>query len=243
MKIKLQFTLLFVFSISVFTSLNAQSVYKRKLDVNQDTISSQNKNSYSYGSYKFDKKNSVKASLISPFFNILSVFYTRYLDQESALQFGFSLMSDYKYSNGSDSRAINGQALTIEYRYNLRGNHSNCSYIQPFTRIINGSADAKYSKSDYYWDQNAGKYITTEINQSYSETCLSAGVGFLLGVQNTVKNKLVFDVYAGPVYSFHINNSSTRPAIVPEYTNRGSLQDLVVKGYGIRAGLCIGFLF
>lgn len=248
MKFKLFLATAIVISISITSISNAQSIYKRKLDSRTDSGSMLSKNAYpSYSSYKFDKKHSIKANLISPFFNILSVFYTKYLDQETALQFGASLMSDYKYSNsngsGSEERKLNGQAITIEYRYNLSGNHSNSRYIQPFTRIINATADARYSYSGTYWDPNQGKYVSNDVKQNYTETCVSAGFGFLLGLQNTVKNKLVFDLYAGPVYSFHINSSSNRPAGVPEYSSRGGLQDLIVKGYGIRAGLSMGFLF
>jgi hypothetical protein len=89
---------------------------------------------------------------------------------------------------------------------------------------------------------NSNNQWVTE-NISYNESCVSAGLGFLLGVQNTVKNKLLFDLYAGPVYAIQINPSSNRPSNVMENTSRGGLQDLIVKGYGIRAGLSIGFLF
>jgi hypothetical protein len=142
-------------------------------------------------------------------------------------------MTDFNYT--SQDRILNGQALTLEYRYLLKGSHANGTYIQPFTRFINASATAKYS----YEDSNQ----SVSVNGSYNESCLSAGLGFLLGVQNTVKNKLVFDIYAGPVYAIQINPSSNRPSNAPENTNRGGLQDLIVKGYGIRAGISMGFLF
>jgi len=237
MKIKLFLAILIILSIGIATVSKAQSIYKRKLENIQNTDPSSNNSSYSgySSSYKFDKKNSLKASLISPFFNVLTVFYTKYLDKETALQFGASIMSDFNYT--SQDRVLNGQALTIEYRYLLRGSHANGSYIQPFTRFINANAAVKYSRSSY----NNGQWITD--NGSYNESCLSAGLGFLLGVQNTFKNKLLFDLYAGPVYAIQINPSSNRPSNVTEYTNRGGLQDLIVKGYGVRAGVSIGFLF
>lgn len=237
MKIRLLFTIIALLSIGILNISKAQSIYKRKLENVQDTNASSNKSSYSgYSSYKFDKKNSLKANLISPFFNILTVFYTKYLDKETAFQCGLSLMTDFNYT--SQDRVLNGQAITFEYRYLLKGNHANGTYIQPFTRFINANAAVKYSKSTY---NNNGQWTTENFN--YNESCLSAGLGFLLGVQNTVKNKLLFDLYAGPVYAIQINPTSNRPALASENTSRGGLQDLIVKGYGIRAGISIGFLF
>jgi hypothetical protein len=235
MKIRLLFTIIALLSIGMSNISKAQSIYKHKLENVQDTNSSATgKTNYSsYNGYKFDKKNSLKANLISPFFNILTVFYTKYLDKETALQFGASIMTDFNYT--SQDRVLNGQALTIEYRYLLKGSHANGTYIQPFTRFINASATAKYSNN------NTNQSVTDK--GSYNESCLSAGLGFLLGVQNTVKNKLVFDIYAGPVYAIQINPSSNRPSNASENTNRGGLQDLIVKGYGIRAGISMGFLF
>jgi hypothetical protein len=235
MKIRLLFTIIALLSIGMSNISKAQSIYKHKLENVQDTNSSAiGKTNYSsYNGYKFDKKNSLKANLISPFFNILTVFYTKYLDKETALQFGASIMTDFNYT--SQDRVLNGQALTIEYRYLLKGSHANGTYIQPFTRFINASATAKYSNN------NTNQSVTDK--GSYNESCLSAGLGFLLGVQNTVKNKLVFDIYAGPVYAIQINPSSNRPSNASENTNRGGLQDLIVKGYGIRAGISMGFLF
>ena len=236
MKFKLFLAQLIVLSISFTSVSQAQSIYKRKLETRMDTNSYQGRNGVTnYSSYKFDKKHSIKANLISPFFNVLTVFYTKYLDQDKAFQCGLSLMTDFNYT--SQDRVLNGQALTIEYRYLLKGNHANGTYIQPFTRFINASAAVKNSTSTYtngQWVQN---------NYNYNESCLSAGLGFLLGVQNTLKNKILFDLYAGPVYAIQINPSSNRPSAAPENTGRGGLQDLVVKGYGIRAGLSIGFLF
>ncbi len=233
--IRLLFTIIALLSIGMSNISKAQSIYKHKLENVQDTNSSAiGKTNYSsYNGYKFDKKNSLKANLISPFFNILTVFYTKYLDKETALQFGASIMTDFNYT--SQDRVLNGQALTIEYRYLLKGSHANGTYIQPFTRFINASATAKYSNN------NTNQSVTDK--GSYNESCLSAGLGFLLGVQNTVKNKLVFDIYAGPVYAIQINPSSNRPSNASENTNRGGLQDLIVKGYGIRAGISMGFLF
>lgn len=240
--------LLLVISTGITTTVNAQSIYKKRTDNSTDTNPSTYKSaSGTYGSYKFDKKNSIKANLISPFFNVLTVFYTNYLDQERAFQVGVSLMTDFKYSgsngSGGEDRKLNGQALTLEYRYNLSGNHSNSRYIQPFTRIINANFDAHYTNTSYYFDPVTNQYVNANKNINYNESCLSAGLGFLLGVQNTIKNKLVLDLYAGPVYSFEVTTSSTRPAGVSEYSNRGGLQDILLKGYGIRAGLCLGFLF
>jgi len=239
MKIRLFLSLIVWLLTSILTVSHAQSIYKRKLENIQDTNSSTTgKTNYSsYYGYKFDKKNSLKANLISPFFNILTVFYTKYLDKETALQFGASIMTDFNYT--SQDRVLNGQALTLEYRYLLKGSHANGTYIQPFTRFINASATAKYSNQ--YYNNNTNQWVTDK--GSYNESCLSAGLGFLLGVQNTVKNKLVFDIYAGPVYAIQINPSSNRPSKASENTNRGGLQDLIVKGYGIRAGISMGFLF
>lgn len=239
MKNSLSLIVLITLAIGLSYSSNAQSIYKNKKDFiprNKDGQSNNTKNNY--GVIKFDKKHSMKANLVSPFFNILTVFYTRYLTDETALQFGVSLMSDFKVNN-SDDRVLNCQAITAEYRYLLKGSHANGSYIQPFTRFINANADVKLRTS--YFDNVQNKYITKDIN--YNESCISAGLGFLLGVQNTVKNKLLFDVYAGPVYAIQINPSTNRPAGVSESSSRGSLQDVLVKGYGIRAGFCIGFLF
>ena len=240
MKNNLTLIALFIFAFSISTLSNAQSIYKNKRDLNTENkdVQTNTNTKSSYSLAKFDKKHSLKANLISPFFNILTLFYNRYLTDETALQFGFSLMSDFKVNN-SDERVLNCQAITAEYRYLLVGNHANGTYIQPFTRFVNANASVSFQKG--YYDNNSNQWVSKKIN--YNESCLSAGVGFLLGVQNTVKNKLLFDIYAGPVYAIQINPSTSRPSEISESSSRGSLQDLIVKGYGIRAGFSVGFLF
>lgn len=240
MKNKITSITLFILAISFSTIVNAQSIYKRKKDFITNNKETPNNNTYSgYNAVKFDKKHSLKANLVSPFFNVLTVFYTKYINEETAMQFGASLMTDFKTNNNNEDRVLNCQAITAEYRYLLIGTHANGSYIQPFTRFIN--ANAAVSLQQDYYDKNQSKWVNNKIN--YNESCLSAGVGFLLGMQNTVKNKLLFDVYAGPAYAIQINPSSTRPFGISENSGRGSLQDLIVRGYGVRAGFCIGFLF
>lgn len=239
MKNKLSLAVLLILAVGLTTLLNAQSIYKNKKDLNVENKDSQTSSTKgNYSSIKFDKKHSLKANLVSPFFNTLTLFYNKYITDETALQFGVSLMTDFKTNNNGE-RTLNCQAITAEYRYLLSGNHANGSYIQPFTRFINASASI--SDQQYVYDNGQSQWIYKNIN--YNESCLSAGVGFLLGLQNTVKNKLLFDVYAGPAYAIQINPSSSKPSNISASSNRGSLDDLIVKGYGIRAGFCVGFLF
>lgn len=240
MKNNLSIIVLLIFAIVCSSLSNAQSIYKNKKDYITENKNVQGNNTKNIVSIiKFDKKHSLKANLISPFFNILTVFYNRYLTEETAIQFGASIMTDCKFNTDNDERNLNSQAITAEYRYLLIGSHANGSYIQPFARFINANASVSLQKE--YFDNTLNKWVNKKIN--YNESCVSAGLGFLLGFQNTVKNKLLFDVYAGPAYAIQFNPTNNRPSDVAESNERGSLKDLLVKGYGIRAGFCIGFLF
>ncbi len=241
--------IILVISILITSNSFAQTLYIPKED--KQSATTINKNLSTDNSIKdqenpvntpvFDKKNSLKMSLISPFIQTFTLFYTRYLNEEKAIQLGISTMNEFTYS--SNKFTITSQAFTIEYRYLLSGTHGMGSYIQPFSRTINFNSTVAINGGGYY-DYNQGKYIYTS-GSSYHESCISTGLGFLIGFQNTFKNRILLDMYLGPVYSIQMFKKTNAPAgtYPTTFPDRATLDDAILKNYGARAGLSIGFLF
>ncbi len=231
-----------VLSILLTGTAMAQTLYVPKDDKKSSTTMDKNRQSSEYRKSNentpvFTKKNSIKVGLISPFIETLSLAYNRYLNDESAFQIGFSHTNDLTLN--SNKYNINAQTFTLEYRYILSGTHALGTYIQPFSRTINYHSTVAATTT---WDYYSGKNITTS---SYTESCISTGLGFLVGFQSAFKNKILIDMFVGPVYSFQLERKTGAPAgtYPSSFSDRGTLDDHILKNYGVRAGLNLGFLF
>jgi hypothetical protein len=189
-------------------------------------------------------KQCVKVNLISPFVNTLSVFYQYNKNDENAWQFGVSVMTNFEINAGSAysvsnnqvlyysiaNSVVNAQALLAEYRYSLKGNVANGSYIQPFTRILNAQIESDFSVN--------GQATRNKVS------AISVGLGVLFGAQALLKDKITLDVYAGPVYAIKVSESKDLPAGIQlsRASDRGGLNDPIITGYGLRAGFTLGFV-
>jgi hypothetical protein len=108
-----------------------------------------------------------------------------------------------------------GIAITPEYRIYYNKNAISGMYVAPFLRYQN------YKLTN---DQNATAKYT------------SFGGGVLLGRQWVYRNGFVLDLFAGPIYNAGSLSSVTDAAI---FNKPG----FGIDGFGIRAGLSLGFGF
>ena len=188
------------------------------------------------------KKNGAKINLLSPLYSNLSVSYQCLLTPFRSIQLTASYMdfNDFvKFGNVDDLR-VTGFSITPEYRIIFSGYGLNGFYVGPFLRYMD------YKKTFDYTD-----YSTLFMENSSFK---SAGIGFNIGKQFIIKNTVLVDLFAGPVYQVlvqeKINQSITRQ-MQPFYNNyedfsnylAPSIPNRYLKGYGIRAGITIGIAF
>lgn len=207
------------------------------------------------------KKNAIKFNLVSPIFNTINLSYQRMLTPYKSLQVtaAYTNFDDFKEDHSIDKNSVKGLNLTADYRINFSGYGLNGWYISPFARYLNYSKDS-YKESigyDYSYD--------LQEKSSYQ----SIGVGLLVGKQFIIKNTITIDLFAGPSFSFLVNQNRKinynvsssgnnyyyesfyyddyRNANVIDENLRSYLGDVIpnnyLRGYGIRAGINIGFAF
>jgi hypothetical protein len=187
------------------------------------------------------KKNGAKINLLSPIYSNLSVSYQCLLTPFRSLQLTASYMdfNDFRYYGNIDDLRVTGFSITPEYRINFSGYGLNGFYVGPFLRYMD------YKKTFDY-----DNYSTSvKENSSFK----SAGIGFNVGKQFIIKNKVLVDLFAGPVYQVlvqeKINQSIIRQTPMfydyEDYSDylAPSIPNRYIKGYGIRAGITIGIAF
>lgn len=174
------------------------------------------------------KNNALKINLLSPAYGNLSLSYQRLLNPFKSINvvLGYIDFDDYTRFNTTDKFRLQGASIIIEYRTNLTGYGLNGTYFSPFTRYINyQTTDSKILST-----------TTTELTGNLQ----SAGIGFIVGKQYIIKNKVALDLFAGPSYQILLAN--TRPG----HTQNDflpSISDRYLAGYGIRAGITMGIIY
>jgi hypothetical protein len=192
------------------------------------------------------KLNVLKINLLSPIVSSLMLFYEHSLNKESSLQLGMGYMDFYgfgssnrdSYSSSSLTSKTNfnentkGFFITPEYRYLISGEHMNGLFIAPFM---------KYTYMHYHEDYELqGSLPKTTHNDNYYYHSL--GIGITIGQQIIYKNRVSIEIFGGPVYNMLLNSSGNggndnKPTISESFSNQ------IIRGYGCRAGLTVGFLF
>lgn len=193
-----------------------------------------------------DSRNNLKLNLLSPFYSNLSVFYQRAIDEDNSFQIGASYM-DFSgvFGSSSSSSGIDYSksnevtkmfSITPEYRYNLTGQYLSGVYFGSFLRYMN--INYTFDKSQYIYSGSGSTTVNTSESYQYN----TVGLGVLVGSQLLYKRKISFDAYIGPVYNIVVSSNHTvnsnNDVNIPD-----GIPTLFVRGYGIRAGICIGFAY
>jgi hypothetical protein len=198
--------------------------------------------------YGLPKDNIITLNLLSPIYGTIMVFYQHNLTSDNSYQVGTGFMSfDGFGSSNADKPHTTAFFLTPEFRYTLAGDHMNGTYVCPFVKYTNMTYSREYGHtySGYY-------YPSTGASPSYPSYAFgyqTLGVGICLGQQTIFRNKISLEVFAGPVYNMLLDK--TRPSYIdPRFVDEisdvqvdESINKINIKGYGVRAGLTVGFLF
>ncbi|MES2691795.1 MAG: DUF3575 domain-containing protein, partial [Bacteroidota bacterium] len=199
-----------------------------------------------------DKKNILKANILSPIFNTLNLSYERVLKGSNSLTIGASYMdfddfgnSDYRYPKPN---RVNGGSLTAEYRIYFEDKVLHGSYFAPFIRYMYYERNLQYNVTYSYYDPVIG--YTYGYEGGEKDKYQGAGIGFIAGYQFIIKNVFSIDLFGGPVYQLLLQkdrklvNTSNNPngKLRDEYLSE-NIPNRYLYGYGFRAGITLGMLF
>jgi hypothetical protein len=180
-------------------------------------------------------ENGLKINLLSPIYSNFSLSYQHLINPFKSFQVTAAYMDFNDYINeGNDDLRVQGFSLTPEYRINFNGYGLNGFYAGPFLRYM-----------DYQKTYNTS-FLTEDSKFK------SIGLGFNIGHQFIIKNTVLIDLFAGPVYQVLIQDDVNRtkmPSSPIYYTGFSdqylaeSIPNRYIRGYGIRAGITIGVAF
>jgi hypothetical protein len=191
----------------------------------------------------------LKINVAAPIFsNTLSVAYEKMLDKEISWQIQSGITYHYDLDAGVQHTRM--FTLSPEYRYVINEGAKYDLFVSGFARYI--LLDIQADLLRFYGDNY---YLKSGSYQSHS-----AGLGFLLGAQKTFKQRVKIEVFAGPCYMFNLYDelkAKANPNAVPNpyysdpiLTRRSMIVDIsplistrFIDGYGIRAGMMVGFMF
>lgn len=200
------------------------------------------------------RKHAIKTNMLSAIYNTLNVSYEKLKPNGNSVLIGASYMdfddfgnNNYDYTYGNSYTKVEGVSLTGEYRLHFSGQGFEGGYVGGFARAMYYQRDAQTVSYNY---QGFQQPTTTDIIRE-DFNYLSAGLGFVVGYQLVVKNRITFDFFGGPVYQYLIQedrktrNLSTGANIQSQ--NETLLAERIpnkyIRGYGLRGGITVGILF
>lgn len=182
------------------------------------------------------KESGLKINVFSPMYSNFSLSYQHMINPFKSFQVTAAYMDFNDYVNeGNDDLRVQGFSLTPEYRINFNGYGLNGFYAGPFLRYM-----------DYQKTYNNTSYLIEDSKLK------SIGLGFNIGHQFIIKNTVLIDLFAGPVYQVLVEENINRKYISTwpnTFTSNNesylaaSIPNRYVRGYGIRAGITIGVAF
>jgi hypothetical protein len=182
------------------------------------------------------KENGLKLNILSPVYNNLSLSYQHLVTPFKSFQITAAYMDFNDYVNeGNDDLRVQGFSLTPEFRINFNGYGLNGFYAGPFLRYM-----------DYQKIYNNTSYLIEDSKFK------SIGLGFNIGHQFIIKNTVLIDLFAGPVYQVLVEENINRNYLSTwpnTFTSNdesylaASIPNRYIRGYGIRAGITIGVAF
>ncbi len=158
----------------------------------------------------FGQSGVIKLNILSPIVSTLNLSYEHMLSEDRSAQLGFF----YTGASIGDTK-LSGIGITPEYRIYLGDDPApDGFYVAPFLRYQNFKLSSDFDNSE-------GTYS-------------SFGVGLIVGRQWLFGERVTFDIFLGPSYSF--GNV--------EVTDGNDNFDLGgVDGFGLRTGITLGFAF
>jgi hypothetical protein len=193
------------------------------------------------------KKHALRFNVLSPIYNTLNLSYQHLLSDDKSLVIGASYMdfNDFNNSFNFNNEKINVKGVSAYAEYRLHFNDGiDGFYAAPFIRYQNYKKDASYG---VFYNYNNG--ITTQYSITEKSTYQSAGLGFIMGYQLNIKNIIMIDFFGGPSYQIlmesnrnvqNLNKMLTRPS---DQLLAESIPNQFLKGYGLRGGIAVGFIF
>jgi hypothetical protein len=161
-----------------------------------------------------EKKNLIKANLLSPIVRTGSFFYERVVAEKSSIQLGF-------YYTGFQiaGTRFRGFGITPEYRHYLSASQQAPTgfYIGPFLR---------YQNLD----------VSVENSSTGTASLSSFGGGLVLGGQWVFSDIVSLDVYGGPNYNAR-NITYAGGAVEDDFNFTG------FGNFGLRLGVTLGLAF
>ena len=173
------------------------------------------------------KENALKINLLSPAYGNLSVTYQHLINPVKSINItvGYIDFDDYTRFDAGYKFRMQGFSIIPEDRTNFTGYGLNGTYAAPFLRYMN------YQTTDTEILSNGTKKEETGSIQSL-------GIGFVIGRQHIIKNRVLFDYFIGPAYQVIIDNVGRGSS---DYLP--SISDRYLSGYSVRAGITIGLAY
>src|SRR5574343_3775 len=163
------------------------------------------------------KENALKINLLSPAYGNLSVTYQHLINPVKSINItvGYIDFDDYTRFDAGYKFRMQGFSIIPEYRTNFTGYGLNGTYAAPFLRYMN------YQTTDTEILSNGTKKEETGSIQSL-------GIGFVIGRQHIIKNRVLFDYFIGPAYQVIIDNVGRGSS---DYLP--SISDRYLSGYSV----------
>jgi len=216
-----------------------------------------------------DRVDALKINLLSPFYGTVNLAWQHKLSNDASFQLTATYMDFDSYGSTNDgafssqntygltnivksyvtveSQLTKGVTITPEYRFILNGRGFSGIYIAPFARYMyyeyNRDVTVLIDTGTYSSLPNTRSNIKSfSFKEKELYTYHSLGFGVIAGKQFVFKNRVLFDVFGGPVYSILMESNksinSTRDIVIG-----AGIPNTYIRGYGIRAGFSVGFLF
>ncbi len=200
------------------------------------------------------RKHAIKTNILSAVYNTLNVSYEKLKPNGNSVLIGASYMdfddfgeNNYDYSFGNGFTKVEGVSLTSEYRLHFSGQGFEGGYVGGFARAMYYERAAQSVNYNY---QSSQQPMSTDILREDFKY-VSAGLGFVVGYQFVVKNRITFDFFGGPVYQYLIHedrktrnlNTGANVQSQNETLLAESIPNKYIRGYGLRGGITVGILF
>jgi hypothetical protein len=201
------------------------------------------------------RKHAIKTNMLSAIYNTLNISYEKLKTNGNSLLIGASYMdfddfgeNDYNYNNNSFTK-VEGVSLTGEYRLHFSGQGFEGGYVGGFGRAMYYSRVAEIVNYNYQSFRQPGSTDIDIIKEKFNY--ISVGIGFVVGYQYVIKNRITFDLFGGPVYQYLIHedrktrnlNTGANIQSQDETLLAERIPNKYIRGYGLRGGITVGILF
>lgn len=203
-----------------------------------------------------EHKHALKINLFSSFYSTLNVSYQHVRNNTGSWNLTASYMDFDSYgsttnptdslTNGGSgsvkSQRTQGFAIIPEYRYVLNGRGLSGMYVAPFLRYSYYEYDQVAIYDSTYYNSQTGYYMTQTEYRPDLFTYHTLALGCIFGKQILYKNRVSFDFFCGPSYSILVACNKDIKATSDVAIGPG-ISNAYIKGFGLRAGITVGFTY